>query len=84
MIQNLLQHLTNPIVFAVLCAMVALALCYGDKCIFKYTVDNNVYYVKIAMLVFALVLGGIYGHRFINAFVNKAEFKNLQTGSAEF
>jgi len=78
------HHLTNPLVFAILCAIIALILCYGDKCIFKYTVDNNIYYIKIAILVFALVLGSIYGYKYINTYVNKIESKNLQTGSAEF
>jgi len=80
----MLEYLTDPLVFAGICAIIALILCYGDKCLFKYTTDNNVYYIKIAILVFALVLGGIYGHKFIGTYINKIEFKNLQTGSAEF
>jgi len=84
MFNNLFHHLTNPLVFAVICAIIALGLCFGDKCIFKYKVDNNVYYVKIAILVFGLVLASIYGYKFISNYANKIDTQNLQTGSAEF
>jgi len=84
MFNNLLHHLTNPLVFASICAVVALLLCFGDKCVFKYKVDNNVYYIKISILVFGLVLGSIYGYKFLSNYTSKIDTQNLQTGSAEF
>jgi hypothetical protein len=80
----MLHHLTNPLVFSAIFAVLSLLLCLGDKCVFKYTVDNKVYYVKIFILVFVLVLGSIYGYKFVNNYINKVDTQNLQTGSAEF
>ena len=46
--------------------------------------NNNIYLVKISILVYLLVLASLYSFKYINLFSHKMESENLQTGGAEF
>ena len=78
------DFLTNPLVFAGVCAVLSMILCYGDKCIFKYETDSNTYYIKIAILVFLLVLFSIHGYKFLLNYNMVQERSNLKTSNPEF
>ena len=80
----MIEYLTNPFIFAGIFAIISILLCYSDKCIFKYNMNNNIYLVKISILVYLLVLASLYGFKYINLFSHKMESENLQTGGAEF
>ena len=80
----MLQYLTNPLVFATICTIIGILLCYGDKCIFKYETESNTYYVKIGILIFSLVSSSIYGYDFITNLTKQYDESNLDTGNPTF
>ena len=80
----MLNYLTNPLIFATVCTIIAMLLCYGDKCLFKYTTESNIYYVKIGILVFTLVSSSLYGFEFISNLTKQYDESNLDTGNPNF
>tara|TARA_Y100000996_G_scaffold407895_1_gene386100 strand:- start:4723 stop:4968 length:246 start_codon:yes stop_codon:yes gene_type:complete len=79
----LLENLKNPLLFAIIAAVLSVILCYGNKCIFEEK-TKAITYVKTFIMTYGIVVVSLYGFEFVKNFISSTKDKNLNIGDPKF